>query len=470
MGIRATIPFLLAAAVLASACGEPSQDRESVTGPDFRPAPPANACDYSGLSTLIRDYFPSGPRANAIIAIKDLMAAAGQHNEDARTYGFQIMDEIGALSRDASVTSDPAAGAVLTVGLIKCMFADASTFTYPTNALADFTKALTAANGGAYYVRGGGTPNANDPPTLDDPAGRAGPVLGTDHEVDPADNLSGVEPVAGNTWSDVLAGNSASEGRALIYGYETVPLPLLEYEWSTIPSSTEFDPGAVVTVCDGTGESETAMVLESGIGVLAYVATTVCEAPQSVTLIERGWGPRALASRLARVVVDAVSPAPLQAATVALLRSGSGGTATTFKSKFKTKGISAIAFRFESAPKTINLSEQPDTVVVRAVTVVDGVTTGVNGVCVYLTGTNNNGQGTSLVGTTDCDNTPTGGLSAQTETRGSAAGYATFQVSVTKTGGLVLTASSTDDTGVTGVVGRDGQTFTSATFKTNVKP
>ena len=62
-------------------------------------------------------------------------------------------------------------------------------------------------------------------------------------------------------------------------------------------------------------------------------------------------------------------------------------------------------------------------------------------------------------------------VDAFTSTKGSAAGFASFSFKVTKTGGLVLTATATDDNGsAIGVVGRNGQTFTSPTFKTNVKP
>jgi hypothetical protein len=43
-------------------------------------------------------------------------------------------------------------------------------------------------------------------------------------------------------------------------------------------------------------------------------------------------------------------------------------------------------------------------------------------------------------------------------------------MTVSKTGGLTLTASSTDGSGATGVVDRDGQTFINGTAKTNVKP
>jgi hypothetical protein len=469
MGPRRATRMLLATVMLATACGEQSPDRESVTGPDFKPTPPPppTVCDFSGLSTLIRGYFP-GSLATPIVNIKDLMAAQGAGTEGARDYGFVIMDSVGSLSRQDAVTTDPDAGARLTIGLIYCMFNDAASFTYPTTALADFTAALTEANGGSYYVRGGGDST--------DPEGRTGPVLGIDF-AQPV-NLSGVEPVAPFSWSTVLAGNGASEGRALIYGYLVTASPL-EYEWSTVPSNTLFNPGAVVAVCDGSEATTTDMIQESGIGVLAYAPTALCSAGQSLTLIDTGWGPRALASRLARVVVDAVSPAPLQAATVTTVGKLVGGTATTFKSKFKTKGVTSVTLAFAPKPTSpIKLDDFTNPVTVRAATTaaLNNPSVGVNGVCIYLTGSNNNGANTALTGTGDgegCAAPVAGGVVSKTKSKivngVLTAGYADFTFGVNKTGGLVLTASSTDGQ-TTGVLGRDGQTFINATAKLNVKP
>ena len=84
----------------------------------------------------------------------------------------------------------------------------------------------------------------------------------------------------------------------------------------------------------------------------------------------------------------------------------------------------------------------------RATTTVDGATAGVNGVCVYLKGANNNGQGTTLVGSHDGRCLQLAEMvDAYTVTKGSAAGFASFSFKVTKTGGLVLTATATDDNG-----------------------
>ena len=51
------------------------------------------------------------------------------------------------------------------------------------------------------------------------------------------------------------------------------------------------------------------------------------------------------------------------------------------------------------------------------------------------------------------------------------AGYAVFEVKGTKSGGLAITASASDDQGSPiGVLGRDGQTFVTDQIKVNVKP
>jgi hypothetical protein len=450
MGTRSVVACL-AAAVLLAACGE-QQNSDRVTGPSLTPRPtdPA-ACDPGSLNGLIGDYFPNISR-NAIKTLKDAMVAA-PNTTTARNNGFAILDSIGGLSRRATV--DGEAGSALAQGVIKCMFnAKSFTPTFPSSAIYDFAPALDAAAGGGFYTRGANT-------------GSSGPVQAGLTDESPVDVLSGVNPLSG-TWTSVLAGNTGSEGRVLIYGYPVTSDPLV-YEWATIPPAAEFSPGAVVAICDGTN-ADNAMVNESTIGVLAYNATgPICSPPISVVIKDTGWGPRALAARLARVIVSAVQPEPLQA-TVKL--AGTGGTASTFKSKFSKKAVTTIPLTYTIKPPSVIRKGQTVTVEVRATTQVDGATTGVNGVCVYIKGNNNNGQGTSLVGSHDsrCQAVPEL-VDAFTVTKGSAAGFASLSFRVTKTGGLILTATATDDSGSPiGVVGRNGQTFTADGVKTNVKP
>ncbi len=228
-----------------------------------------------------------------------------------------------------------------------------------------------------------------------------------------------------------------------------------------------------MAVCDG-NTATTAMVHESNIGVLQYSSgNSICAtSPITTVMRDAGWGPRALATRLARLL----TPTTLQAAIV---RTGSGGTVTTVKSKFKTRPVETVKLAFDpnfTPPKTLFISKMPYVVKVRATTLVDGVETGVNGTCIYLTGTNNNGQNTALSGNHECDNEPPGSVSVITKSINVgnnviSSGYAEFALSVTKTGGLSIRGSSVDATGKSGVIERDGQTFVNtAIVKTNIKP
>jgi len=453
MGIRSTAAC--GALVLAlAACGE-QQTPETVAGPSLTrhdtPPNPA-ACNPGSLNSLITGYF-QGNSANPIKTLKDAMVAS-PGSTTARNKGFAILDSIGARSRRLTVDTD--AGSALVQGVVKCMF-DATTFTpsFPSDAIYNFAPALDAVAGGGFYTRGAGT-------------GGTGPVQGAVLG-DPDPNvLSGVNPPTGSTWSSILAGNTGSEGRVLVYGYPVTTDPLV-YEWATIPPAAGFDPGAVVAVCDG-ADAETSMIHESTIGVLAYTsASPICAAPLSLVIKDTGWGPRALAARLARAGGTAARPEPLQAA---MAKSGTVGTATTLNSKFSKKPVTTIPLTYTIKPPAVIRLGQTVTAEVRATTSVDGVTTGVNGVCVYLKGTNNNGQGTALVGSHDSRCLQIAEMvDAFTSTKGNAAGFASFSFKVTKNGGLVLIATATDDTGsAIGVVGRNGQTFTSPTSKSNVKP
>jgi hypothetical protein len=459
MAPRSLIAVAVAAILALSACG----DREpgSTTGPQLAGGGNTSACGFS--NSLITSYFPSS-RQGKILTLKQSMANAGQGTPNARTFGFEIMDSIGSVSRSFSV--DPAAGAQLTIAIIACMFDEASSFTYPENsAISAFTAALNSAAGGAYYVRGGG---------------REGTVLGTSHPLGGAAvNLSGIEPLAGN-WTDMVKlvdGENLSEGRALLYGYSVPGSSALVYDWASVPSALTFDPAIVVAVCDN-DLSQTGMVHEEDIGVLAYVETGMCdEDTQSLTKMDAGWGPRALASRLGRMLVGVVVPEPLQA-TVLLTRGG-GTTTTVPKSKFGRRTVKTLTLAWiqgRTPPAVVKGTDNPLTVNQEnafpvSFTVATEAGDPIAGTCGYLTGTNNNGTPTMLTGPRDqehCTTPPNGDTSAlsvllTTEIiSGKTVSVANFgQVAVTKPGGIVFN-------GVADVIGRDG--FGSILLKSNVKP
>jgi hypothetical protein len=461
MAPRSLYTVAAVAAIALAACTE--REPGSTTGPEFAPGGNTDACGFS--NSLVTNYFPSSRQAK-ILTLKQSMANAGSGTVNARTFGFEIMDSVGSVSRWSF--SSPAAGAQLTVALIGCMFTNAGTFTYPedddndpaNDAISAFTKALNSAAGGAYYVRGGGT-------GILDVDGRDKTVLGTSHPLGgDAVNLSGIKPSSGS-WTSMLAGNTASDGRVLLYGYRVPNTSALVYDWAGVPSGPTFSPAAVVAVCEE-DNSSTAMIHEEDIGVLAYVETNICTETQSLTSAELGWGPRALAMRMGRILAGALTPEPLQAAVVGKLVGGT--TSTAPKSKFGKRTVSTLTLKWQVPPPTVFKGTNSRYLVSFTVSASGSP---IAGTCAYLTGTNNNGIATMLSGNqdpacTDFPNGDTGALSTllkalpANDPLAGTASLADFGlVGVTKTGGIVFT-------GTAKVLNRNGTG--AITFKSNVKP
>jgi hypothetical protein len=387
-----------------------------------------------------------------MLSVKSSMASSAQDSQK-RTYGFELMDSIGSISRNTAFSIDPAAGAQLTIAIIGCIFPDNS-FTYPTNALNDFTKALNSAAGGAYFVRGGGSSFA----------GRSATILGSTGGV--AGNLSGIAPSTGSTaanWTTMLSGNGTSVGQGvLFYGYDARAIttdPVL-YEWATVPSELTFNPAAVVSVCDANVGN--AVVHEEAVGVLFFVTSNICDTQQSLTMNE-GWGPKALAARLGRVLADALTPTPLLATT--LIISGGGKTSQLPKSKFGKKNLTAVSSQWIDSPAVPSTTwygtskDQARAISAYVSATADGNPESVR-FCAYLTGANNNGTPTKLMKdpgplqAAECTSPPNGdpnALSVVTtpiegdETR-SLADFG--KVWVTKTGTITITLTVSSGTSV----------------------
>ena len=385
------------------------------------------------------------------------MENAGKGTPNARTFGFQIMDSIGSVSRNFTVNAS--AGATLTLALIPCMFNDASTFTYPTTPATDFAKALTNADGGAYYVRGGGTGGA-------DAAGRSAAVLGRTNPPGGTDgNLSGLAPSSGS-WTTMLAVNTSSEGRALIYGYlASAPGAPIQYEWATIPSDLTFSPAALVAVCDN-DVSASAMVLTEAVGVLAFANTGLCNTLQSQTALRGRAGVREQSPR-----------GSARCWSVPLRRASSRHRASRRDRRHHVEDPEehrAEAYGLGGRPRPLmgqqaaGDHQRHRAEHVRGFRQRERAGNAILGVCAYMIGQTNNGTPTQLVGPkhADCASPPGGGtdyLSVLVRHRQhDAASLADFgQVGVTKTGGIDLTVSVQ-------VQGRAGTG--SITTRSNVKP
>jgi hypothetical protein len=417
---RGSLYLVLGSVLAVAACSD--QEQAMPTAPEFKTVPPPYACNFNNVKNLVTSYF-SPPNLQTAQGYESAMESAGAQSTLAMSNGFAIMDLIGQVSRSLSPSSiSPSAATVgsdLTKALTKCMF-DATKPPYVinpgTNAewnildSARFDKALSLASGGVYYVVGADY----FPPTL-----LNGKVGGSRW------SAAAPGPDALTTWASLLSGaaNTYEGNRALAYAY---PLPEATatnpvYEWATIDPLTQFTPYALVSICDGSTDS-TLMVHETGVGVLAYSTINLCGAPDAT------------------------------------------GTATGFRSHFSNTPVTDVHLAWIDPPRGTLKLNTPDTVTIRVTVTSTGE--GVNGACMTYAGSNNNGQGTEMIGPSDCNHaTATKLARVTTSGPGGAAGYVTFIYHVTKTGGLVVTTTLDE------VVGRsDLITSNTLIAKTNVKP
>lgn len=426
-------PLLALGGVLAVAGCSDDKD-QAPTAPSFKPAPsPYPGCDFGSVKNLVTSYF-SPPQLQTAQGFETLMESGNEATR--REKGFAIMDLIGQVSRSTSPGSTTT-GSSLTKALTKCMF-DTSQPAHPEYAGLDaiaFDKALSPATGGVYYVVGDGY----DVNTADFPNVLKGTVGGTyggngNYKVTGGARKSAVGPaqlsgpntyVLGNSWATILNGNTYEGGRALVYGYQSSTTGPLAYEWATIDPLTTFEPYALVSICEGT--DNTLMVHESGVGVLAFSAADLCDIVN---------------------FPDAT------------------GTATGFRSNFKNADVTSVHLEWtQKLPAKMKVN-QPYTAIARATTQVDNITTGVNGTCLIISGSNNNGQPLALNGSNDCDSPSQTQVAAVTKTDPAthAAGYATFEVIVTKSGGITFTLSGFN------VLDRGGTFENTPQTKSNVSP
>src|ERR687898_533636 len=100
MDLRSLYAVATAATLVLAACSE--REPESTTGPNLAPAD-TDPCGFS--NSLVTGYFPSS-RQSFMLSVKQSMANEAQASQK-RTYGFQIMDSIGSVSRNTAFTIDP---------------------------------------------------------------------------------------------------------------------------------------------------------------------------------------------------------------------------------------------------------------------------------------------------------------------------------------------------------------------------
>ena len=463
--------FTYAAAVAvvvfaAAACDDANPPSAPQDRPSFAQTSPF-ACVFNGnpsLSNAINSYFAvasdksiaSGYASSIQTAYN---TAPAPNFTAAQAPGFDLLKFVGTVAR-AGRGSSNASGAAVIQQTIQCMYnvpAGTATggafFGWPTDAQFDFASALSFADGGAYFLRGDAT---KDEPTAPVVAQIAGPTPVTDG------NVSAIAPAATSDWPTSLG------QRVLIYGnlFRTAPgADPTGYDWKFIPRNTTLNPNGIVALCNGLGIDFGSDVLNQvGLGVLAFKdASGLCGS--GVLALQGG----SLLKRMAQFAVSAFTPEAAHATALLTFSSG-GGLGGAKGDPFVPVAVTNLNVDWlkDHAPPSVMRLNKASTAIGAAWTFVNGVKTYVNGACLVITGTNNNGQGTALLGSKDPCGAPTDiqvdSVTTFLNPPNTNPGYAKFTIIPQKTGGLTLTLTAF------GLVGSNTVTSNSVTAKTNVKP
>jgi hypothetical protein len=383
----------VAVVVFASACDEapPSAPQD---GPSLGRAPSPNACLFTGnpsLSNSAGSYFLTNDdrkAANDLIALmQDGFAATGPAG--ARDAGYSLLALAGAASRDASRAGSIDVGEGMVKQAVNCMYNtnNATDFAgWPDDGQYDFSAALDAPHGGAFFVRGG----TGDPGT----APAVGNIASLNTTSDPAGgNVSAIAPPSSPsqlTWPGIL-GNT----RTLVYGE-----PVTDgFDWKLIGRNTPFSPFAVVALCQavhpGTEFADADVVHQESVGTIGFKESdALCGTPPPFAL--GGWrqGTFALAGRLLDFTNRLLSPEPLHAsAAVGTLTIG--GSASGAKAdEFTLENLPTVKLKFApQPPANITVTSGRFGLTVN-VTTPDLEPAG--GITVSLSVVNNNGTGTKI--------------------------------------------------------------------------
>src|SRR4051794_11883118 len=108
MGPRSIVACLAPAAAIIGCCEQ--QESQRVAGPSLAGRTDPAVCDPNSLNSLLSGYFP-GNSGSAAKTAKDQMIAATVGSDARLNSGFQVLQEIGNLSRSQAV--DTVAGSKL---------------------------------------------------------------------------------------------------------------------------------------------------------------------------------------------------------------------------------------------------------------------------------------------------------------------------------------------------------------------
>ena len=384
-------------AVLASACDQPPPSALQTDGPSFKPVASQFACLFTGnpsLSNSANSYFQTtADRKDAsdlIALMQDGYTASGPAG--ARDAGYSLLALAGKASRDASRAGSVDVGETMAKQDINCMFNtdDAINFAgWPDDAQYDFSAALDAPNGGAFFVRGG----SGDPPT----AAAIGNIASLNSALDLAGgNVSAIAPPSVPsqlTWASILANT-----RTLVYGQ-----PVSDgFDWKLVGRNTPFDPYAVVVLCQGVHPgveffADADVVLQKGVGALGHqeAAANACGTPPPFALGDWRRSGLLLAGRLLIAADRLLGPEPLHAAAVVGNATLIGGASGAKGDEFVVLNLPKVTLKF-TLPKAGEKPKVGSGRISATVNVTTPAGDPAGGIIVRLSTATNNGTGTAV--------------------------------------------------------------------------
>lgn len=357
------VGVLVATAVTLQACGEQRRALPSAPVATVTALTSVPACNLSGTSPLIAQYFNAAD-AKTVRDLVDQIGAAGAGSVTARDRGFDIIAII-ARNAQAGTGGDANAASSLINKITPCMFRSLDEL--PVNYPEDYTIAVTTAAPGGLGVRGA----AADPT---DPVVSRG-------------SFSGVAPQFGTTWATMLGGNAAP-ARIALYGRPGSTAQT--YDWKVLPRNATFSPPALVGVCVDLNAAPTSLLNEENVGLLTFADAYFLNPPACASVAARR-GVSLWTQQLAQLFL----PRPLSASLVN--PGGLGGSTGGIHSEFGPNVVPNVSVVFTIQPPATVIVGQTFTVQVRATDPVSGATVG--GTQLSILAVNNNGVPKTLLGT-----------------------------------------------------------------------
>jgi hypothetical protein len=333
MGGRRGVAWLVAGAVVLGACSDRSND--GPTSPEFKNNPPGGSCNFTSVSNLTKSEFGASSTESGYATD---MKNAGAGTNTATYNGYLILQSLGAKYDGNADPDNPQSttnASALSVALLGCMNVGGAA----VPAASTFDAALGVY--GAFGVRGLAAGDAASVFSHDQVWVLQPPETGSKTTWQAITNLS-----TGITDSRIAKAILVYGVRSSLTGTAFTKDQLVNpvvFDWATVPPATFSSDlgGVIVGECVSPPSFMQHLPVNAGAEVLGYVDPTCPSDLTSLDLPARSFAER---------VWRALSPAPVQAAT--LVRTANTGTGKGTLSPFGVVNPGGNNLGFTKSPST----------------------------------------------------------------------------------------------------------------------